>query len=60
MKYIQDLLQEGSTQRGIIWCLGAFGVYHFDPEQIQAVVGLTMALAGSHGLVIPDSLFKRK
>lgn len=57
-EYIQGLLQEGSTARGVIWVLGAFGVYHMSPEQTQAVVSLVMALAGAHGVVMRDKLSK--
>ena len=57
-EYIQNLLQEGSTTRGLIWCLGAFGVYNLSAEQTQAITALVMALAGAHGIVVPDKLRK--
>lgn len=56
--YIQGLLQEGSTTRGLIWVLGAFGVYNMSPEQTQAITALVMALAGAHGVVMRDKLRK--
>lgn len=56
--YIQGLLQEGSTTRGLIWVLGAFGVYNLSAEQTQAVTALVMALAGAHGIAVRDRLSK--
>ncbi len=56
--YIKELLLEGSTTRGFIWCLGAFGVYSLSPEQTQAVTALVMALAGAHGIAVRDKLLK--
>lgn len=58
--YIQGLLQEGSTQRGVIWALGAFGIAHFSAEQAQAILAITMALAGAHGITVPDRVFRNK
>ena len=60
LDYIKDRLLEGSTVRGIIWCIGAFGVYTLSPEQAQAVTALVMALAGAHGVTIPDRMLKGK
>ena len=56
--YLQILLKEGSTIRGLIWCLGAFGIYNISPEQSQAVTSLVMALAGTQGMFFTDKLGK--
>ena len=56
--YLQTLLKEGSTIRGLIWCLGAFGIYNISPEQSQAVTSLVMALAGTQGMFFTDKLGK--
>lgn len=55
-EYIQGLLQEGSTVRGIIWVLGAFGIYNLSAEQAQSITALVMALAGAHGALVRDKL----
>ncbi len=51
MDYIKERFKEPSTWRGIIWVLSAFGVYHFSPDQSEAVIALGMALAGGAGMV---------
>lgn len=53
--FIRNRAKEGSTVRAVIWCFGAFGVYHFSGDQTDAIVALTMALAGAGGL-LPDKL----
>jgi hypothetical protein len=58
LKYLQERFQEPSTIRGIIWVAGAFGVMAFNKEQSDAIVYLTMALAGAHGMVTPDRFRK--
>jgi hypothetical protein len=54
--YIKDLLKEGSTMRGLIWCIGAFGIYNISPEQSQAVTSLVMALAVTQGMFFTDKI----
>lgn len=56
--YLQTLLKEGSTIRGLIWCLGAFGIYNISPEQSQAITSLVMALAGTQGMLFTDKIGK--
>ena len=56
--YLQILLKEGSTIRGLIWCLGAFGIYNISPEQSQAITSLVMALAGTQGMLFTDKIGK--
>jgi hypothetical protein len=56
--YLQTLLKEGSTIRGLIWCLGAFGIYNMPSEQSQAITSLVMALAGSQGMFFTDKIGK--
>jgi hypothetical protein len=53
--FFLDRLKEPSTWRGIIWCVSAFGLYHFSNDQEAAITALAMALAGGGGL-LPDSL----
>ena len=53
--YLKELLREGSTIRGLIWCLGAFGIYNMPS---QAITSLVMALAGSQGVFFTDKLGK--
>jgi predicted anti-sigma-YlaC factor YlaD len=59
-KYMLERFQEPSTIRGIIWVLGAFGIYAMGEEQANAVTYLTMALAGASGMVTPDRFPKHK
>ena len=56
--YLQTLLKEGSTIQGLIWCLGAFGIYNISPEQSQAITSLVMALAGTQGMLFTDKIGK--
>ena len=59
-EYLLDRFKEPSTIRGIIWVLGAFGIFVMGKEQADAVTYLTMALAGASGMVTPDQFSKRK
>jgi hypothetical protein len=54
MNYLFNRLKEPSTWRGVIWCLSAFGVYHFTGDQTSAITALGMAVAGGAGILSPD------
>lgn len=54
LKYWQDRLREPSTWRGLILCLGAFGLLNITPDQQNALLALVFALAGSVGVATKD------
>lgn len=57
--FFLERLQEGSTWKSLFWVVAAFGLYHFTPEQENALTALALALAGGSGIVIPDRVRRK-
>lgn len=53
INYILSRLQEASTWRGIILLVGG-GWARSNPEQVEAIIPITLAIAGAVGAFMPD------
>lgn len=58
-EYLIARAREASTWRGLALFVAALGV-HLDPEQIEAIVSVGLAVSGVIGMIFPDKTDMQK
>ena len=56
--YFLARFREPSTWRGLVALLASFGLWHFGPEQTQAIIMFALLLMGSVGVLAPDPVVR--